>query len=159
MIGLVSAGDILDSIAYLVGACAKLPDNPNPEKKSGYFTLLSKEDGRLLLMAQIGECPGNEYEKYQLFSREKGIRVYKTNDLSSWVSRNVREDKWGGAISTDDFILSFSGLPELMDEAVVLVAALALRWVSRRDVATIAKLSENPFFDRLRQRAERIYDL
>ena len=159
MIGLVKVGDILDSIAYLVEECANLPNNPNPEKKSGYFTVFRKEDGRLLLAAQIGECPSDKYEKYQLFSYEKGARVYKRDDLSSWTSRDESKNKWGGAISTDDFILSFSGLPELADEAVVLVAALALKWANRRDVAAITNQSENPFFNGLRKRVERIYDL
>ncbi len=157
-IGNMNIGNIIDVVDYLVGECAKLPNNPRPESKSGYFTLRSTKDDRPLIKVQIGECPIDKYAKYHFFSWEKSQRLLANmankNHLSSWQSRVEEEEMYAGAIVADDFILSFSGLPELADEAVMLVTALFLGWANYQEMAAIAKLSNNPFFDELREKAK-----
>ena len=156
-IGKIRVGDVLDFVAYLVEEGAKLPNNPRPESKSGYFTLRSRKDGRLLIAGQIGECPADKYAKYKFFSWEKSERllanIANKNHLSSWQSKMEEEELYAGAIATNDFILSFSGLPQLLDEATMLVTALAFSWANYHEVLTIAELSDNPFFDALKENA------
>ena len=151
-IGNIKTGDIVDVVTRLVKECAKFPNNKEPDNKSGYLTIRSRKDGRLLIKVQIGECPIDKCGKYAFFSWEKSERLLaniKINDhLSSWQSRAVDEEMYAGAIATNDFVLSFSGLPELADEAVVLVAALTFNWANWNEVVTIVEISKNPFFDK-----------
>jgi hypothetical protein len=120
-------------------------------RRFGYLTIQRRRDGRVLLVAQIGECPDNKAEKYMTLSLEKGGRLYWCrscgfkNHLSSWQSRNEKRMKYGGAICAGPFILSFSGLPELADEAVMLRLAVELNLISLRTAYRIAKISDNNY--------------
>ena len=146
-IGEADIGEIINTVTYLVEECAKLPNNPRPESKSGYFTFRSRKDGRLLIAVQIGECPIDKFAKYKFFSWEKSQRLLSNKrHLSSWQSRIEEEEMYAGAIVANDFILSFSGLPELADEAVMLVTALAFGWGQLDKMLRIAVMSSNPFY-------------
>lgn len=153
-IGSLPVGSILSYVDTMVKKFVQLPSNPKPENKSGYFTIRRKKDGRILLIAQIGECPDIiKAEKYRKFSIEKGQRLHNWNKhqghLSSWQSRNEEKKRYAGAIVAYDFILSFSGLPELGDEAVMMLLAFFLNWANYNDIVTITKISNNPFLDKL----------
>ena len=54
--------------------------------------------------------------------------------------------KWGGAIRAGDYIISFSGFPELWDEAAMLVLAIRMGWLDQ--TATLRRISRkrNPHF-------------
>ncbi len=65
--------------------------------------------------------------KYWEFAQEKADRLanhFDKGHLSSYQSRAPEKMRWGGAIRTPGgWILSFSGFPELMDEAFMLSVA------------------------------------
>ena len=153
-VGEIKAGDVLDLVASLVKECSELPINWRPESKSGYLTIKDKKDGRLILQAQIGDCPEKKHVKYRTLSLEKADRLLENLEskkhLSSWQSKDESKDKYGGAIATHELILSFSGLPELADEAVVLITALSFGWATEDEATKIAKISKNPFFGGLK---------
>src|ERR1041385_4424544 len=94
------------------------------EKSGGYFTLFdtAEADGKVIFSSEIGLCPGNKWVKYFTLSVEKARRLgLRFPHQSSWESRNEHEEQFGGAIRTRyHLILSFSGLPELTDEALML---------------------------------------
>ena len=114
-------------------------------KDSGYLTILDASDGRLILQVQIGICPADKADKYCDFSLEKAKRVFETGDQSSWQSRDPENGKWGGGIRANDHILSFSGMPELADEALSLTIAERMGWMTKQDAAAIASISGNNF--------------
>lgn len=150
IIGGIAVGTILTYITDLIES-SSLPS----ERNNGYFTLRTMNDGQVVLIARIGVCKPEKADKYLSFSQEKGLRLFqqREHDVSSWQTRNEEKDLWGGAIIAGDFILSFSGLPELTDEAVMIKTALLCKWASEETLCQIAEISDNRLFlDRLRRR-------
>lgn len=82
------------------------------------------------------------WEKYQIISMEKAIRLMKRHakdgHISSWQSRNEAEWEYGGAFIVEVYIhelatsvkilVSFSGLPEEGDEAQGLLTIKGMAW-------------------------------
>lgn len=102
---------------------ALFDDDPGWQgKRGGYFCLADGETGLPLLLACIGEVPDEKVERYLRLCQEKPRRLAKyAPHVSSWMSRNPEADEWGGAIRiTSNMIFSFSGLPELGDEVLML---------------------------------------
>jgi hypothetical protein len=72
---------------------------------------------------------------------------------TSWLIR-VQSGCTGGAVSTDMGILSFSGLgDELADEAVALLAAVNLGWITDFRASQLANCSDNRAYYRTRSRS------
>jgi len=139
---------------FIIPAIINLPKNPKPHKRSGYLTIRRKSDGRILWVAEIGDCPQIKAKKYFEFSVEKGERLFHhPKHISSWQSRDSEKGRWGGAIVANELIISFSGLPELLDEAAVLAFAIFLRWISPEQVEKIAKISSNSHYASLKNSA------
>jgi hypothetical protein len=101
-----------------------LPLIGDPNRKGGYFCF-SRTNGRILLVTQIGEIESDEKaRKYLSYCQEKVTRLACHPDhFSSFQSRCEELNGFGGAIRTTNHILSFSGLPELWDEACMLEVA------------------------------------
>jgi len=121
------------------------------DKDSGYLTARSLEDGRVLLVAQINECPAEKFASRFRNSMEKGERLFGHPDhVSSWQSRDVEKEneadkKWGGAIKAKiaGLIVSFSGLPEKADEALCVAIARRFGWLNQDEVKAIFRASNN----------------
>jgi hypothetical protein len=118
---------ILESLESALYGFAISPLNKE-NKQGGYFTLLDKKSGHILVTAQIGKIPDDKYKKYHDFSIEKARRVFKTNRFTSYATRDEKKNQYGGAISTNDHIFSFSGLPELADEALMIYVTTKLEY-------------------------------
>jgi len=148
-------------IATLVGACQVMLATVLREfatfkewegKKGGYFCVADGLSGTPLLVALVGEVPLEKVEKYLEFSQEKSRRLaFQIGHLSSWESRDPSHNQWGGAIRIEDMIFSFSGLPELGDEVLMLLVG---QMYGRRDnillddhLWEIVKRSNNPYWD------------
>lgn len=101
--------------------CIALGDFPEPAKKE-WSTQLA-------------------YEKIMRLSVE-------TDDLSSFETRNPSNDLWAGAIRSHPkrFLLSCSGLPELLDEAYMLAVAVKLGWCSPIRAKRIMQKSQNEYY-------------
>ena len=141
-------------IAKALEACPALPDNPQPDRAlAGYFTLLSKATGATLSGFAFGDVPAEKEERYRSFSMEKALRLFANmaQHGSSFESRDPALDLWGGAINAHDFILSFSGMPELLDEAVMLIVAYQMGWLNWQEVNYIAQKSNNGFVEALKK--------
>lgn len=130
-------------------------------RRSGYFTLRSRIDGRVLFHCQIGKCPDEDKAaKYANFSYEKGCRLLSHPDhVSSWQSKNDEAKQYAGAIAISNYILSFSGLPELADEAVVLILAYMIKLGTLEEVERLAKISGNTVFTELKTFTEVHYSM
>ncbi len=110
----------------------------------GYLSIFDPADGRLLFSIEIGKCPKEKFTGYARNSLEKGQRLAcHSTHLSSWQSRDPKEQKWGGAIRAK-YIVSFSGLPEHADEALCIAIARFFGWMEDASAqAVIFELSGN----------------
>ena len=114
----------------------------------GFLTVLYKNRPKKAhMVAQVGKISNpNEVAKYRKLSQEKANRLWsKTNlekgHVSSWQSRHPDTERYGGAIHAGDYILSFSGLPELADQALMLTLAVELDLLTYEEACEIARIS------------------
>ncbi len=124
------------------------PDSPEiPERTGGYLCILSNDrehdNDTPLAHHPFGIIKKEKHDRYVKLSEEKARRVQNSNItiLSSWETRNEAEDKKGGAIRVGEYILSFSGLPELGDEAFMLAVAAQCNLAPLTTLETIAHKS------------------
>ncbi|MBP6943046.1 MAG: hypothetical protein KBB55_03305 [Candidatus Buchananbacteria bacterium] len=110
----------------------------------GFFCLLGVwQPETPILIQQVGEQPEEKRINSFGFCQEKAQRLARNPDhCSSWQSRNVALRHYGGAIRCGEYIISFSGLPELGDEAMMLLSLQPERWIatSVKDLPTPAYL-------------------
>ena len=100
--------------------------DPVDRGRKGGWLYIADDKGQMVLHERIGTVTDPEKDRrYQLLSVEKAARLQAhPGHRTSWQSRDPDRDHWGGAFRTDDgWIISFSGLPELWDEALVLGVA------------------------------------
>ena len=103
-----------------------------------------QKEYHLVALNRLGTPPIGKLVKYCEFAQEKVERLsHRPSHLSSWQSRDTKVDKWGGAIKAGKFLLSFSGLPELDDEALCLLVAVDLGLLPLEEARTIALTSNN----------------
>jgi hypothetical protein len=127
-------------------------------KSSGYFTIGNLLGDAPLAVIKIGDVPEEKAAKYFSFSQEKYNRLRKMysehGHMTSWQSRDESKDMWGGAIIVADLdhnrhILSFSGLPELADEALMInVARYFNSSHIQLDSDEMAKISNNHYYQK-----------
>lgn len=116
-------------------------------RAGGYFSVADAKNGLPLLTILIGEVPLNKAPKYREFAEEKNGRLASHPDhQSSYESRNPDRNEWGGAIRVMDKLLSFSGLPELGDEALMLETARRASMVPFPVLDRIAQRNNNPYW-------------
>jgi len=97
-----------------------------------------------LMIAMVGKPTASKERKYLELCQEKAIRLMANEKhLSSWQTRHLDHQQYGGAIRAGDFIFGFSGLIELADEAVLLMMALEIGLLSKEEVVAIAQISGN----------------
>lgn len=122
----------------------------------GYFCLTGVwQPETPILIMQVGEQPEASRIRSFGFCQEKAQRLLAHPDhVSSWQSRNEAAQSYGGAIRCGDYAFSFSGLPELADEAMMLTLLRHNKWctwqIERKpaeyDLDAIARLSQNPYY-------------
>jgi hypothetical protein len=123
---------------------------PN-ERKGGCFCIADIQTGQPYLVVSIGKVAEEKLGKYFLLCQEKARRLAEHPEhLSSWQSRDERMDRFGGAIRTKRYILSFSGLPQKLDEASMLAVAGRFGLMNRGEIEAIAAVSENEYWTVLR---------
>lgn len=141
-------------LPVVVGAVRDIIEKLPPEeqdREGGYFCIAERTNPIVpIAIVLIGEVVSTEKrEKYFNFAREKAKRLGDIPipaHVSSWITRDPERDKWGGGITTHNYYMSFSGLPELADEAAMLLAALRLGFLTKDEADGIAKKSNNQIF-------------
>jgi len=133
------------------------------DRRGGYFCVRSGHLGAVEIVFRVGEIPIEKIDKCFALSLEKGERLHKHYEhQSSWQSRDEvgivngqSWGHWGGAVFLRQHLvcLSFSGIPELGDEAVVLFTALFSGLATLQEVRDIVKISSNPYFELLYEKA------
>jgi hypothetical protein len=122
-----------------------LPDNGFAERhRGGYLILFDSEEGAALRIWRVGKPPAEKWSTFVRYAMEKSQRLFENPDQqSSWESRLVEAEQFGGAIRAGSRILSFSGLPEHGDEAITLFVALGLGLLDTKEAEKIAEASGN----------------
>ena len=132
-------------------------------KTGGYFIVkkyITMSGGVFRPIIPVGKIPVDKDEKYSFLAREKAERLSKdisdTDHLTSYESRDPAFifpenhqlwGKWGGAVLVNMFtIYSFSGFPELVDEAFVCWVALKRRKMTKEYFMELCKRrDDNPY--------------
>ena len=119
----------------------------------GYFTIADGRTGYAFLSEGIGEVEEEKSPRFQLNSAEEKPRrlAQHPEHMSSWQSADLdlpsdQRKKFAGAVRCGDYIFSFSGLPEMLDEAVVLVVAVMSGELHKDAAMAMAKMSSNEFY-------------
>jgi hypothetical protein len=140
-INLVLFAKIVDILITIAKGKTDIEDRKNNSR--GFFTIMNALDGEIMCTMPFGMIPGEKVETYYRLSQEKAERLFTWVNMhlplpddhtTSYQSRNESEDKYGGAIFVEytalsifefrkSLILSFSGMPELIDEAMMVVLA------------------------------------
>lgn len=126
----------------------------------GYMCLLDEMTRQVLFVIKIGI---EDNMSLETAARSLDLSLNNARSLlehvgapsrhkSSWQSRFLTLDQYGGAISTNGIILSFcSGfsVSELGDEAMMLHLAVQLGWLMLSEAERIADISNNHYFRKL----------
>ena len=118
----------------VMGAYLRLPKNKGTTRRGGALTIMDAANGLPLLIFPVGELAQEKVFKYFKLSLEKAERVYNTGQRTSRVTRDPEKGLWGGAVRIGGIIISFSGLPELDDEAFGMAFAVICRMTNRADI-------------------------
>lgn len=132
-------------VRYAEYAAKRITDHYAPGRAAcGYMAFCNPADGRPIHLFEIGCNPPEKVARRISFCMEKAQRLAaNAHHLSSHQSRKVNPEnkddpgnKWGGAIRAR-YIVSFSGLPELADEALCVCVADFAGWLEDRSSITI----------------------
>ncbi len=145
---------ILDAVEKSFITLFELDLQNPPRHQGGFFTLRDGKTGDILIAIQVGEVPRKDRMKWYHLSLEKGDRLFRTwhksrieRHLTSSESRDPTQNKFGGAVIATEgkypYILSFHGLGEEPDEALMVATALKLRWMSADIAQEIATAYKN----------------
>ncbi len=147
-IGSRSFDEVFDAVSSAVGTYLTHRKNTDPTRKGGYCTIVDRMSEEVVATFEVGHPEHRKAERYRQLSVEKALRLLETNDklghLTSWQSRDEQADKWGGAIIVGDYIFSFSGFaPDLVDEAVMILAARTLSFLNEGEAESLANTNNN----------------
>lgn len=118
--------------------------------KLGGYLCLTGQDGIPLLVVGIGEPQVGNLPRYIEFCQEKAARLaLYPSDVLSLESREPDQNRFGGAVRGEDYIASFSGFPERLDEVV---AALALSTMDISFGEAMERLGDNPYVAKIGHR-------
>ena len=162
---------IVDVGGKVLGKAVELLKAADDHRDCGVLTIMSEKTSPIALrQAFVWGLPVASFRrlpKYAIISAEKAQRVWWLNaqrgDMASFQSRDPQAmldgqeegepwGQWGGAIvcnTPHKQVLSFSGLPELWDEAAMYVLAVKLGWMSDKNERLQIEAEGNPRIDEL----------
>lgn len=152
-LGGVVGDDVVHYLSRFFKQLHGLHDRPT---HGGYFTVACGATGVALCVQGIGEVYVEKAPRYLFNSAvEKPKRLAEHDGhLSSFQSADLevsdsQRSKYAGAVRAGNRILSFSGLPELLDEAIVLVVGVQLHYFGKEYAERVAGISKNPYYERV----------
>lgn len=119
---------LIETVRHLFPLAEKLAAYKD---RGGYLTIVDLKLNAILGTARIGAPPHKKFKKYFRLSVEKALRLLKyPKHNTSRQSRDIKRNKFGGAVRGLQFIVSFSGLPEIWDEALIVCALVIEKEIS-----------------------------
>ena len=132
-----------------------LPENPDKTRTGGCLAII--KDGKMVMVIELGVTRPEKTDKYFRLCQEKAKRLSAHSGdghISSWQSRNVQENKYGGGVTVPSdsggvkagqgMVGAMSGLVEHGDEAITLVIWSIFRWLVLEYAKKIMYISDNP---------------
>lgn len=112
----------------------------------GYICIATLE-GEPLFVCGIGERDEQKLGRYFQLCLEKASRLAKHPQCElSYLCRDSSQNRWGGAVRTERYIISFSGLPERLDEFYACLVGWSLEGgLTREEVDRLLALCDNPY--------------
>lgn len=137
-----------------------LPSNPSSGRTGGYLTLMTTDPVIAVQSVLVGEVADSEkLAKYSNLSREKALRLQADRlrdgeSISSWQTREPGIKRYGGAVffagehasHRPGYIVSFSGLAELTDEALSLTLGRFFKLGSDDIAQRVVEVSGNKVY-------------
>ncbi|HEX8591259.1 MAG TPA: hypothetical protein VF696_00710 [Candidatus Paceibacterota bacterium] len=118
------------------------------EGKFGGYLCLACPEGYPFAVVSIGRPDPGKLDRYLTFSQEKARRLAAHPEHRlSFESRDPEKDQWGGAVRGDMFIVSFSGLPERLDEVLSALILVSCDDVEFQDA--MSRIAGNPYVEKL----------
>ncbi len=149
IIGHVPKKRIERILKKLIEDWLKNPENKDLSRKGCVLTIAKEKEN--LMKNVVGEISDyNRSVEFTNFSQEKAIRLEAHPDhVSSYQTADIPEGLYPGAVRAGKFIVSISGFPALVDEAMSLVLAYSCGWLKLSEARKISGLSNNPFFEKM----------
>ncbi len=124
--------------------------------RSGGFLCMAELDGTPVLTVRCGNPPPAKKHLYLNCCQEKAQRlaIYRDHVLSAQ-SRDLTVCQYAGAVRCRHHILSFSGLPEYLDEAAMLVLGILAGELSEVEGRRHALITSNQFLEILLEECKR----
>lgn len=128
------------------------------DRQGGYFCLAEQDGTPIQIVLTIKDSifpvalPPEKKSKYCRLAQEKNFRLGLHPEHSSSfqsASSNEKDEQYPGAIRGRAFLYSFSGFKALIDEASMLVAAVAVGDLDEAEAYKIAAISSNQYFDQI----------
>lgn len=152
--------DIANRATQIFDILFDLDEYTRKDRQGGVLVLAKDPEGAEYIAVAIGTVPDDDPKKYCQTALKKCKAIWLNCGHSSFAHRDEANEIYGGgiALSTTDYTfgspaeeyisgyLAFSGLPELADEALVLVLALDMGWIMHASAQVIAEASNNPYF-------------
>ncbi|MFC1612784.1 hypothetical protein ACFL23_00440 [Patescibacteria group bacterium] len=142
--------EIIKTAEFAVKIYENLPCNrSNENPKKGGILSIRDEINFPSFIEKIGTFAKYNYNKFFSLSLEQSCRLgLNENHISSFQSVDKLQKNMPGAVRFDHKILSLAGFAPSVNESIVLVIALLLRWGDLEQAITIAKLSNNNYFNK-----------
>ena len=119
------------------------------ERTGAYWAIAGIYTEGSYVAGYAGNSGYSTSEQFRLRCQEKLARLAShRHHLSSAESRNPDRLQFGGAIRTNWYMLSMSGLPEDGDEICVLKFAVERSWLTDDQAKRIAELSDNHLWEK-----------
>ncbi len=148
----VTSGKIASAIGFMPYVLDFALRIAPSQKRGGIFYMHDQcVDGlHAFVLLPVGRMSADKQMRYMNLAPEKANRLLCCGDhVSSWQSRNPEIDQWGGAVRGNRYIRSFSGFPEALDEASMLLHALLCRDMTIDRAQQIARISRNEHIDKM----------
>lgn len=120
---------MFDFMGYILNIAKDQIDiEDRKENRRGVLSMFSVEKDQLIFSVPFGDIPEDKFDLYYRLSQEKCYRLRDNiinGHTTSYESRNEAEGKYGGSVlfkysgSNKRIIYGFSGMPELIDEAMM----------------------------------------
>jgi hypothetical protein len=142
---------IRDVFQALLFSSEKLCEQLKNEGRTvGGYVCAADLSGVPRLIVAVGEHNAEKWQSQLTFCQEKARRLAAhSSHILSYESRNPDQNEWGGAVRGETLIISFSGLPERLDEVLSLAILCKLKEVTEPEAFILMGRYDNPFMDEL----------
>lgn len=130
---------------------SKIGSDKDMEGRLGGYLCIADRTGLPVLVVRLGEMSTAKATQYFRNALEKALRLAlisgRCGDTLSRHSRDETRERWAGAVLGDEYVWSFSGLPEDADEMFVILLAHTEYDLSLYDASLLA--GSNRYFEGL----------